>query len=102
MVRVKWTRPAVDDLHEIVRFISKDNPRAARALARKLKEATRSLRAHPHLGRAVPETDHESIRELIRGSYRVIYRCSGEQVQILTAMEGRRVLPVTNESTPRP
>ena len=42
----------------------------------------------------MPEVGIESIRELIVGSYRVIYRLGSDQVHILTVHHGARILDV--------
>jgi plasmid stabilization system protein ParE len=44
------------------------------------------------LGRIVPELGIENIREIIVGSYRVIYRVRHEDVQVLTVHHGARLL----------
>jgi plasmid stabilization system protein ParE len=40
----------------------------------------------------VPDYQHEAIRELIVGDYRLIYRLVGDEVRILTVMHGSRDL----------
>jgi toxin ParE1/3/4 len=49
----------------------------------------------PRSGRETPELGKEDIREIIVGSYRVIYRIKAEQVQILTVHHGSRILDVS-------
>ena len=44
------------------------------------------------MGRIVPEFGIENIREIIVGSYRVIYRIRDEDVQILTVHHGAQLL----------
>jgi len=44
------------------------------------------------LGRVVPELANEDVREVIVGSYRVIYRIQQDQVHILTLHHGARLL----------
>jgi plasmid stabilization system protein ParE len=45
------------------------------------------IRDHPRMGRRVPEADDDAIRDLIVGSYRLIYAVEPEQVSILTGGE---------------
>jgi toxin ParE1/3/4 len=40
----------------------------------------------------VPEADEETIRELLYQNYRIIYRIKGEQVEVLTVIQGSRDL----------
>ena len=89
---VRWTPPAVADLLAIFEYVARDSPQAARRLRDELRTRTTALRDHPHLGRVVPELGNESIREIIHGNYRLIYRVAGG-IQILAVMEGHRVLP---------
>jgi plasmid stabilization system protein ParE len=46
----------------------------------------------PKMGRVVPETQYESIRELLHQNYRIIYRIAGERIEILTIIHGSREL----------
>ena len=46
----------------------------------------------PKMGRVVPETQDESIRELLHQNYRIIYRIAGERIEILTIIHGSREL----------
>lgn len=53
--RVIISPRAIQDLREIVRYISLDDPRAARKLGEKLVSAAESLIFLPERGRIVPE-----------------------------------------------
>jgi toxin ParE1/3/4 len=44
-------------------------------------------------GRVVPELDEPTVRELVVGSYRVIYEIDEETVYILGLIHGARDLP---------
>ena len=43
-------------------------------------------------GRIIPEISNTHIRELIIRNYRVVYRISGDQIEILTVFKGHRIL----------
>ena len=58
----------------------------------KLKIAVNRLRDFPESGRVVPEIAKPEIREIVRGNYRLIYRCREDRVEILTAFHGARLL----------
>jgi plasmid stabilization system protein ParE len=49
--------------------------------------------AMPLAGRRVPEFGRDDVREVIKRGYRVIYRVSDTQVEILGVVEGHRRLP---------
>jgi len=47
---------------------------------------------YPRLGRVVPELGIEDIREIILGSYRLIYRIRLDEIQVVTVHHGARLL----------
>jgi toxin ParE1/3/4 len=65
---------SIQDLQEIVRYISCDNPAAALSFGNQLIEKARGLGSFPELGRVVPELADPGIREMIFRSYRIVYR----------------------------
>ena len=70
---------AIDDLRDIVLYISPDRPEAARRLGFALIERTKILALFPQTGRVVPEFNDPSIRELILRPYRIVYRVDDAQ-----------------------
>ena len=91
-MKVLWTPRAIEDLKTIARFISKNNPKAARRFADKLKRRAESLCKFPGRGRIVPEMGHDDVRELIEGNYRIVYRMRKGAVHLLTIFEGHKLL----------
>src|SRR5689334_9580039 len=65
---------AIDDLRDIVLYISPDRPEAARRVGFALVEKSKALGRFPFAGRVVPEFDEHFIRELILNPYRIVYR----------------------------
>ncbi len=60
---------------------------------RKLFERTDILKTYPKAGREVPEKNDENVRELIEGSYRIIYEIvSPDQINILAVYHSARDL----------
>jgi toxin ParE1/3/4 len=92
MAQVRWTTQAADDLEAIFLFIARDAPRLAAIFADRLFRATARLAEHPRLGRVVPELGDPNIREIVVGSYRVIYRLRKDDVQLLTLHHGAPLL----------
>jgi plasmid stabilization system protein ParE len=92
MAQVRWTPQAADDLEAICLFIARDSPEMAATFADRVLRATDRLASFPRLGRAVPESGIENIREVIVGSYRVIYRIRQDEVHLLTVHHGARLL----------
>lgn len=72
MVKVVWTDFAIHELDDIGEYIAKDSQRYAKVVIQNLFESTDLLESHPKVGRIVPEFNNKNIRELIRGSYRIV------------------------------
>ena len=93
--RLVWTPLARSDLRGIVTYIARDNPDAARRVGERVLDAVEVLRSMPQLGRVVPERRNQSIREIIRGNYRIVYRLREESqaVEIWRIWHGARGIP---------
>ena len=64
-------------------FISRDSPSYADSLSLKAEKAAASLDHSPYRGRAVPEYDDQTIREIQVGNYRLIYQVTEAKVWII-------------------
>lgn len=86
---------SIQDLQEIVRYISLDNPAQAEKFGRLLIEKTRVLETFPEIGREVPELGDPGIREIIFRSYRIVYRFRKDEevVEISRFWHGARGSP---------
>ena len=69
-----WSPAARDDLHDIVVFISRDNPDRAMSFGYQLISEIDRLQEFPELGRIVPEYRNDNVREIILRPYRIVYR----------------------------
>ena len=74
-----WSPASRDDLHDIVRFISRDSPQRAEVFGYRLIAETDKLRDFPEIGRVVPEFDVSTIREIFVRSYRIVYRANHQR-----------------------
>jgi len=93
MAEVRWTKTALSDLEEIGDYIAKDSVRYAELTVSKLFESPNILEKNPRAGKVVPELNNESIRQLVRGSYRIIYHLVDEnQIEILTVHRSSKLL----------
>ena len=99
MTRVVWTRPARDDLREIRAYIAQDSERYARVVTARVVAAVRRLREYPLSGRVVPELGRPTVRELIEGTYRIVYRLTPDAVQVLAVVHGARRFPLSQSDT---
>jgi toxin ParE1/3/4 len=73
---------ALDDLGDIIIYISQDNPSAAKLFGKKLVEEIRVLEKLPKVGSVVPEIQDENIRQLVKKPYRIIYRIEEENKRV--------------------
>ncbi|MCP4844418.1 MAG: type II toxin-antitoxin system RelE/ParE family toxin, partial [Actinomycetia bacterium] len=66
----------------------------AQAQVLRIQDTAARTRRYPRIGRPVPEFPEESWRELLAGSYRVIYELNSDEteVRILAVVHGRRLL----------
>jgi plasmid stabilization system protein ParE len=71
--RVAWTDTAWRDLKYVADYIAEDSPGYAAALVRRIRDQARSLEELSERGRIVPELDQPAVRELVVGSYRLIW-----------------------------
>lgn len=92
MAEVRWTPQAADDLKGITEFIAADSPHYARLFAMDLLAAVERLSEFPRFGRVVPELKNPAMREILFGSYRIVYRVQGDLVELLTVYHGGRLI----------
>ena len=89
-LKLLWTGPALDDLRAIRDYVSRDDPIAAKRLARKIRDGVLRLAEHSLSGRVVPEFYGLGYREVITAPYRIVYKIKERQVIILRVWHGRR------------
>lgn len=90
MAKITWTEPALNDLCNIIYFIAKDSPIYAERFGLNVVESPKRLEQFPYSGRIVPEFKDENIRELIYGSYRIIYVIRIDTCYIAAIIHGSR------------
>jgi len=92
MLPIVWSVEALDNLDEIVRYIAKDNPAAARRMHALLEGSVEMAAEYPQmyrLSRKVPGT-----REIIaHPSYRVFYRVHEDRLEVVAVVHVRRKYP---------
>jgi len=89
-MRVVWSPLAIERAAEAATYIAQDNPIAARRWVDGLFAAAATLSRLPERGRLVPELRRADVRELLLGSYRLVYRVEARRVAILTVRHLRR------------
>jgi toxin ParE1/3/4 len=89
---VRWTQPAAEDLQNITRFIRRDNPTAARHVAKTIFDAANDLNSFPRRGRAGRIA---GTRELTFPGwpYILVYEVTEHAVEILHIYHGAQDWP---------
>lgn len=90
--RIVWSDPAVEDLEAAVEFIAKDSEAYAANLAHLAVAAAESLAQFPNRGHKVPDPKLSRFRELLIGSYRLVYLVEAKRVLIVALLHGHRAL----------
>ncbi|MCC5620225.1 type II toxin-antitoxin system RelE/ParE family toxin [Nostoc sp. CHAB 5715] len=72
-MKVFWTETAVNHLSSIYTYIFQNSPHYAQRLVERLTQRSEQIAQFPLSGRIVPEFETKQIREVIEGSYRIIY-----------------------------
>lgn len=86
-----WSPTARSKTKDILEYISKDNPTSALTLIDQIEEKVEKLRQNPEMGRILPETNTQSIREIvIHKNYGVIYEVFQDSIKILTVRHFRQ------------
>ncbi|TWX53898.1 MULTISPECIES: type II toxin-antitoxin system RelE/ParE family toxin [Colwellia] len=90
-MKVVWSPLALDKLEATAKFIALDKPSAADKWVNDVFDHADLLGSQPEMGRPVPELIGSSYREIIFGSYRIIYKIENE-IRILTLRNSRQLL----------
>ena len=93
--RIVWSKSALADLRDLVRFIAVDDPAVARRFGDRIVSKVETLRPFPRMGRMVPEYRDDEVRELILSPYRIIYEVDDDQavLSVLRVWHGARGKP---------
>lgn len=90
-MRVEWSERANFDIGEIAAYKLRSNSDEAFRWTNAVYGLARDLETFPEMGRIIPELDNPRLCELVFESrYRVMYRLTGEEIQILTVRDGRQ------------
>jgi len=92
-VNVVWTQHAIAQLVDIYEFIIQDSSMYAKQMVDRLTRRSEQLGQFPQSGRMVPEYASEDIREVIEGSYRLIYRLRSDRIDIVAVIHSAQQLP---------
>ncbi len=89
---IVWTAPAADDLEAAVEFIARDSEAYACTLAQLVVETAESLAQFPNRGHRLRDPRLSRFRELLVGSYRLVYLVQRQRIPIVGVLHGYRSL----------
>jgi len=90
MVKIIWSPTALTDVDAIAEYIARDSPEHASFFIERLLEQTNRLTDFPHSGRVIREINDDKAREIIYGSYRIMYLLKNDDIWITGIVHGAR------------
>jgi toxin ParE1/3/4 len=87
-MKVHWTDTAEGHLDAIYAYIAQESPEYARRMVDRLTRRSQQIAEFPFSGHRVPEYDVDQIREVIEGSFRIIYHIKADQIDVLAVIHG--------------
>jgi toxin ParE1/3/4 len=92
MSEVIWAKLAYKDLDSIYEFIAKDSEIYAKRFVERLILSVSDLDKFPDSGRIVPEFNDKTIREIIVGNYRIVYKVKKDIISIARVHHAAQLL----------
>ncbi|WP_277809805.1 type II toxin-antitoxin system RelE/ParE family toxin [Chromohalobacter canadensis] len=90
-MRIVWSPLALERVEDIAQYIAEDKPSVAVEWVESIFDTVERLADFPESGRIVPEVGGRRIREVIFGTYRIIYSVR-DQIDILTVRHSSQLL----------
>lgn len=90
---IRWVSKALLDLTDACSYVGQRDPRNAEVLAEEIETKLESLLDNAYRGRKVPEYNREHLRELVVRRYRIVYRITPEEIEVLGVFSDRNHLP---------
>ena len=87
---VIWTPPAKLHLREVERHISLDSRIYAKRVVKNIVARSKELARFPQVGRMVPEFGDPSVLEVFVYSYRLMYRITPKQIDVVALIHAKR------------
>ena len=93
-MKVLWTEAAIRQLQNIHDFIAQTSSEYALRTVDRLTQRSIQIAAFPRSGPTVPEYELDDVRQIVEGSYRIIYL-------INEALDGIEILAVVHTARER-
>ncbi|HMD84137.1 MAG TPA: type II toxin-antitoxin system RelE/ParE family toxin [Terriglobia bacterium] len=92
-MKVHWTDTARDHLRAIHAYIAKNSPPYALRVVDRLTRRSQQIAQFPLSGREVAEFGVPQIRQIVEGSFRIIYYIKADQIDVLAVIHGAQQIP---------
>ena len=90
---IAFTEQAISDIEDIATYIGNDSLFYASLQVQKFFNKVVIRENFPLTGRVVPDLNIPSVRELIEGNYRIIYRIMNkDMIHVLTVHHSRKLI----------
>ena len=90
---VHWTDTARDHLRAIHAYVARNSPQYALRVVDRLTRRSQQIAEFPLSGREVPEFSVPQVREILEGSFRIIYYIKLDQIDVLAVIHGAQQIP---------
>ena len=100
-MRVRWTRAALAQLADIHQYIARDSARYATRMVDRITARSKQIASFPKSAVVVAEYGDSTVREVLEGPYRMIYRIEADGIDVLAVIHGAQPLPPEPPSNAR-
>lgn len=83
MNEVSWTENSLSHLRNIREVLKSDSHQQAQLMMDRLLNESTWLKLNPRIGRIVPEIKNPEIRELLKGTFRIIYLYQDQESKVI-------------------
>ena len=91
-MKVVWSETSISQIRIYAKIIEGDKPKAAAKWINEIFSKEGDIAEFPLLGRVVPEYQKTSIREIIHGNFRIIYKIQDAEILVATVQNSKRLL----------
>ena len=88
-----WTAEAQQRLQDLKAYIADDSAELAEQTIIRLVGRVEQLLEFPEIGHHLNDYPHAELREILERPYRIIYQITNEQIEIMTVLHYRQLIP---------
>jgi len=92
-MKALWSQTALGHLTDVYEYIARDSERYAKRMVDRITARSKQISDFPESAPVVTEYGDPTVREVLEGPYRVIYRVRSDAAVVLAVIHGARLLP---------